>query len=143
MLALQPTIAQMDKADNKEGKKSGGVEEQIKKLSDEGREAALKNDTSFLEKNTTDDYTFIGGTGVVLTKPEAIQIRKSGDVNSAIDTSDQKVRVHGNTALLTFTANVKGTMKDKDISGTYLSSQVWLKEGGNWKLAHMQSTRVP
>src|SRR5579864_1546223 len=100
ILALQPTIAQMGKAEKKE--KSGSVEDQIKKLADEGREAAFKGDTSFLEKNTTDDYTIITGSGALLTKAEAIQMRKSGDIKySDIDVSDQKVRVHGSAAIFT------------------------------------------
>ncbi len=144
MLALQPALGQADeKAEKKAGKKGGGVEEQIKKLSDEGREAALKGDTSFLENNTTDDYINIPGAGVVLTRSELIQMRKNGDIKySSIETSDQKVRVHGNAAILTATADMKGTVKDKDVSGKYRISQVWVKQGGKWKLAHMQSTKM-
>lgn len=142
-LALQPAVAQKEKGEKMEGKKSGNVEDQIKKLSDQGREAALKGDASWLEKNTTDDYTNIGGSGTMLTKSEVIELRKSGDVKySDIQTSDSKVRVHGNTAILTATASLKGTLKGNDISGTYRISQMWLKEGGNWKLANMQSTKV-
>src|ERR1700758_24934 len=106
VLALQPTIAQMDKGEKKEGKKSASVEDQIKKMADEGREAAVKNDATFLEKNATDDYMFISGTGAVLTKSEAIELRKNGDIKySSIELSDPKVRVHGNTAMYTATAN--------------------------------------
>jgi len=144
MLALQPAMGQTaDKATKAKGKKSGSVAEQIEKLSDEGREAALKGDVSFLETNTTDDYVAIGGMGNVLAKSDAIQMRKSGDVKySAIDVSDKKVRVYGNTAVLTGTADIKGTVKDKDISGKYRIGQVWVKQGGKWKVAHMQSTKV-
>ena len=80
VLALQLPAAQMGKAEKKEGNKSGSVEDQIKKMADEGREAALKGDASFLEKNATDDYMFISATGVVLTKSEVIEMRKSGDI---------------------------------------------------------------
>jgi hypothetical protein len=145
VLALQPVMAQTaDKAAKEKSKKEGGsVAEQIEKLSDEGREAALKGDVSFLENNTADDYTAIGGMGNVMSKSDAIQMRKSGDVKySAIDVSDKKVRVYGDTAVLTATADLKGTVKDKDISGKYRIGQVWVKQGGKWKMAHMQSTKV-
>lgn len=143
VLALQPTLAQMEKGEKKEGKKSGSVEDQIKKMADEGREAALKNDATFLEKNATDDYMFTSGTGAVLTKSEAIELRKSGDIKySSIELSDPKVRVHGNTAMYTATTNVKGTLKGNDISGTYRLGQTWVKEGGSWKIANVQSTKV-
>lgn len=144
LVALPTSLAQMGgEASKKSEKGSGGVEAQIEKLSDEGREAALKGDTSFLEKQTTDDYTSISGTGAVMTKSEVIQMRKSGDVKySNIDVSDRKVRTHGNTAIFTATADIKGTMKGNDISGTYRIGQVWVKQGGTWKIAHMQSTKV-
>jgi len=144
VLALQPATAQMcNMAGKEKGKKGGSVEEQIKSLSDQGREAALKGDVSFLETNTTDDYSAVGGMGTVMSKSDAIQMRKSGDVKySSIDVSDQKVRVYGNSAVLTATADLKGTVKDKDISGKYRIGQVWVKQGGKWKIAHMQSTKV-
>jgi hypothetical protein len=144
VLALQPATAQMcNMAGKEKGKKGGSVEEQIKSLSDQGREAALKGDASFLETNTTEDYTAVGNMGNIMSKPDAIQMRKSGDVKySSIDVSDQKVRVYGNTAVLTATADLKGTVKDKDISGKYRIGQVWVKQGGKWKIAHMQSTKV-
>ena len=144
VLALQPATAQMcNMAGKEKGKKGGSVEEQIKSLSDQGREAALKGDASFLETNTTEDHTVVGNMGNIMSKSDAIQMRKSGDVKySSIDVSDQKVRVYGNTAVLTATADLKGTVKDKDISGKYRIGQVWVKQGGKWKIAHMQSTKV-
>ena len=144
VLALQIGMAQTaDKAPKAKAKKGGSVAEQIEKLSDEGREAALKGDAAFLENNTADDYTAIGGMGNVMSKSDAIQMRKSGDVKySSIDVSDKKVRVYGNSAVLTATADIIGTVKDKDISGKYRIGQVWVKQGGTWKIAHMQSTKV-
>jgi hypothetical protein len=144
VLALQPATAQMCNMKGKEkGKKGGSVAEQIEKLSDEGREAALKGDVSFLENNTADDYSAIGGMGNVMSKSDAIQMRKSGDVKySSIDVSDKNVRVYGNSAVLTATADIKGMVKDKDLSGKYRIVQVWVKQGGKWKIAHMQSTKV-
>ena len=144
VLALQPAVAQGDKAEKKEGKKSGSVEDQIKKMADEGREAALKGDASFLEKNATQDYEFITGTGTVLSRSEAIEARKSGDIKySSIEASDPKVRVHGSAAMYTATVNIKGTFKGNDVSGTYRIGQMWVKEGGGWKIANTQSTKVP
>jgi ketosteroid isomerase-like protein len=143
LLALQPAFAQADKPEKKQGKKSGSAEDQVKKMANEGREAALKGDASFLEKNATDDYEFITGLGTVLTKSEAIEARKSGDIKySDIQVSDQNVRVHGNAAIYTATTSVKGTFKGNDISGTYRMAQMWLKEGGSWKLANVQSTKM-
>jgi hypothetical protein len=78
-----------------------------------------------------------------MSKSDAIQLRKSGDIKySAIEVSDKKVRVYGNSAVLTATADTKATLKNNDISGKYRIVQVWVKQGGKWKIAHMQSTKV-
>ena len=145
VLALQLAAAQTEKGEKKEGNKgaSAGVEDQVKKMADEGREAARKGDASFLEKNATQDYEFISGTGAVLSRSEAIEARKNGDIKySSIEASDAKVRVHGNAAMYTATVNIKGMFKGNDISGTYRIGQMWVKEGGNWKIANTQSTKV-
>ena len=48
----------------------------------------------------------------------------------------------GNTAVVTSTADVKGTVKGNDISGTYQASRVWVKRNGNWQQVLFQSTKV-
>jgi hypothetical protein len=141
IIALQLVLAQTEKTAKDQN--GSNVEAQIKTLADQGRESALKGDTSFVEKNTTSDYMAILPNGNMVGKAEVIQMRKNGDVKyESIDLSDQKVRTYGNTAVLNATANTKGTMKGNDISGTYHITQVWVKQGGGWKLANMQSTKV-
>jgi ketosteroid isomerase-like protein len=79
----------------------------------------------------------------MVSKAEIVQMRQSGDVKyESIDVSDRKVRSYGNTAVMNATATIKGTMKGNDISGTYRITQVWVKQGGGWKVANMQSTKV-
>ena len=141
MIALQLALAQTEKTAKDHN--GSNVEAQIKTLADKGRESALKGDTSFVEKNTTSDYMAILPNGNMVSKAEVIQMRKNGDVKyESIDLADQKVRAYGNTAVLNATASTKGTIKGNDISGKYHITQVWVKQGGAWKLANMQSTKV-
>jgi ketosteroid isomerase-like protein len=100
---------------------------------------------SFLEQNLADDYMGVGGLGTVTDKSKAIQDRKDGSakLESIELLGDQKVRVHGNTALASGTSEVKGTYKGQDISGKYRYTRVYLKEGGKWKIVNWQATRVP
>ena len=55
---------------------------------------------------------------------------------------DETVHVYGNTAVVTSTADVKGTNKGADISGTYQASRVWVKRNGKWQQVLFQSTKV-
>src|SRR5260370_42272949 len=56
----------------------GSVEQQIKTLHEQSRQAALKGDASFLEKYLTDNYVGIGGDGRKMPKEQNNQRLKSG-----------------------------------------------------------------
>jgi ketosteroid isomerase-like protein len=119
------------------------VEQQIKTLHEQSRQAALKGDASFLEKYLIDDYVGIGGDGRMITKDQDIQMRKSGAIKfEAIDERDLKVRVYGDTVIVNALASLKLTVDGKPISGDHRATFVWVKQKGNWKEASFQATRV-
>ncbi len=121
----------------------GSVEQQIKTLHEQSRQAALKGDASFLEKYLTDNYVGIGGDGRMITKDQDIQMLKSGTIKyEAIDERDVKVRVYGDTAILNALASLKLTVNGRPISGDHCATFVWVKQEGNWKEASFQATRV-
>ena len=119
------------------------VKEQINKLQEESRQAALKGDTSFLEKYLSDDYVGIDGSGAPVTKDQAIQELKSGAIKyESIDVHDTKIRAYGNIAIVESLASVKLTSNGKPISGDYRATFVWVKHRGTWKRVAFQATRV-
>lgn len=121
----------------------GSVEQQIKALHEQGRQAALKGDASFSEKYLTDDYVAIGGDGSMMTKDQIIQMLKSGAIKyEAIDEREVKVRVYGGTAIVNGLASIKITVNGTPISGDHRATFVWVKQKGNWKEASFQATRV-
>src|SRR5437868_301378 len=61
-----------------QGKKSGGAEDQIKALLNQSREATLKGDSSYTEKNAAEDYTRVGLDGKLLTKGEWVSAFRTG-----------------------------------------------------------------
>lgn len=122
---------------------AAGTEQQILDLEKQARAAAVKGDATFLERHSTDDYMSTNPRGVLRSRAEAIADLKSGALKyTAIDADDQKVRVYGDTAVLTGHSTIKATMNGQDISGEYRVTRVWVKQGGEWKVAAFQSTRV-
>jgi hypothetical protein len=112
-------------------------------LTEQARQAALKADVADVDKLLADDFTGITAIGGTNTKADISEFFKSGKLKyEAIDVSDMKVRVYGNTALVNSTANVKGHFGDTDISGQYRSVRVWVKRKGQWQTVSFQSTRV-
>ena len=53
-----------------------------------------------------------------------------------------KVNVYGDTAIVTFASNDKGTYKGKDISGKTRWTDVFVKRGGKWQIVSSHGSRV-
>ena len=68
---------------------------------------------------------------------------KSGQTKLTSDElSDMKVRVYGNTAVITGKADVKGTLGGKDTNGQIMFTRVYVKKGGSWRSVAFQQTLV-
>ncbi len=123
--------------------KAGNVEQEIKTLQEQGRQAALKGDPSFAEKHFADNYLGVGGDGQMRTKAEVIQMYKSGAIKyESIDERNVKIRTYGDTAIVNAEAMVKFTLNGKPTSGDFRAIFVWVKEKGGWKEVAFQVTPV-
>ncbi len=121
----------------------GNVEQSIKALDDQVRQAALKGDVATFDKLLADDYMDINVLGVTSTKAQVLENFKSGKLKyEAIEFSDTQVRVYGDTAVVNTTANVKGHLGATDLSGRHRIVRVWVKRKGQWQRVSFQATRV-
>jgi hypothetical protein len=120
----------------------GGTEQQILALEDQLRQSAVRNDPSFIEQHATNDYVGIGAQGRQMSKTQAVQAMRSGDVRyQSIDPiSTPTVRVFGDTAIVNGEATVKLTSFGNPVSGNFRYTRVWVKQGGDWKIASFEST---
>ena len=92
----------------------GSVEQSIKALTEQPRQAFLKADAATLDKLLADDYIWIDSVGATRTKADALEGFKSGKLKyEAVEYSDMKVRVYGDTALVNTTANSKGRFGER------------------------------
>ncbi len=113
----------------------GNVEQSIKALMEQWRQAALKGDAATLDKLLADDHIGINVLRVTSTKADVLERYKSGKLKyEAIDVSEMKVRVYGDTALVNYTGNVKGHFGDTDLSGQYRAVRVWVKRKGSGRV---------
>ena len=122
---------------------AASVEEELKKLETDRAAAAVKGDVATLQKQTSDDYTFINLYGQVLDKSQMVNAFKTGQTKlTSNELSDMKVRVYGNTAVITGKADVKGTLAGKDTNGEIMFTRVYVKKGGQWQSVAFQQTLV-
>jgi ketosteroid isomerase-like protein len=122
---------------------AASAEEELKKLETDRAAAVVKGDVATLEKQTSDDYTLINMYGQMSGKSQMVDNFKSGKTKlTSNNISDMKVRVYGNTAVITGKADVAGTMAGKDAKGQIAFTRVYVKKGGSWQSVAFQQTLV-
>jgi mannose-6-phosphate isomerase-like protein (cupin superfamily) len=120
------------------------VEAEIATIDDERRNAYLQNDAATLDRILADDVSAISGIGSEDGKAAILSDVKSYDLTYKKLTYDhRKIRIYGDTAVVTSHAEVVANYKEKDLTGKLLVTRVYAKQQGNWKLVAIQSTRIP
>ena len=121
----------------------GNVEQSIRALTEQLNQASLKGDVATFDKLLADDHISIGILGGTNTKADVLELFKSGKLKyEAIDVSDVKVRVYGDTALVNYTANSKGHLGAADLSGQWRVVRVLVKRKGQWQSVSFQATLI-
>jgi ketosteroid isomerase-like protein len=142
LVTVATSLALGQMADKQEKTKSGkaGIEQTLMQMERDWTEAALKKDTAALDKILADDWAGQSPTGVS-TKAQSLADLKSADYKLESQTlGEMKVRVFGNTAVVTGSDDEKSSYKGKDTSGHYLWTDVYVKRHGRWQAAASQAT---
>jgi ketosteroid isomerase-like protein len=118
--------------------------EEIRKAEMSWVAAVQKNDLSALGQILANDLVYTHSTGIVESKSEYLSKLKSGAQKYAsIEHSDLKIQDYGNAGVLTATVRMTGATKGVPFDNKLRVIHVWVKQGGNWKLAAHQTTRLP
>jgi len=124
-------------------KDSHAIHKEIEALEQKWREAIISNNVSEMDHLLADDYIGISANGTVETKAQALALRKAGTVKiSQLDLNDLKVRVYGDTAVVTSKADLQGTNGQSDSSGNYRYTRVYNKRLGQWKIVSFEASRI-
>ena len=106
--------------------------------------AVRKNDIATVSSFLADDLVYTHSTGIVESKQEYLAKLKSGDQKYAgIELINPKIRTYGDAAVLNTQTRMTGATKGVPFDNTLFLMQVWVKQGGSWKLAAHQTTRKP
>jgi len=119
------------------------AEDEIKKLEELRNQAILHGDVAALDRMTSDDYTFVTLRGEMRTKQEILKGFASGSFHyESRQVFDLKVRVYGNTAVVTGRSVQRGMENGKDYSGDYWFTRVYVKRNDNWLTVALQTTPI-
>jgi ketosteroid isomerase-like protein len=123
--------------------KSTGAEQDIMRIEQEMLAAVLKGDTGPSERYLAENYVFTGPDGLSMGKAQSIQDLKSGSLKlQAASLDNSRVQLYGDTAIVTYSSNDKGTYKGKDISGKTRWTDVFVKQTGRWTIVASHGSMV-
>ena len=107
--------------------------------------AAVRSaDAAALEKMLADDLVYTHASGSVDTKRSYIDSLKSGARKyTGVDFTETKIRMYGNTAVLTTNARMRGAAGGNAFDDRVRLLHVWVKGAGGWQLASHQTTKIP
>ncbi len=116
---------------------------EIEGLELDWRRAQLTNNISMVDKLLADDYLGINANGTLETKADELMRRRSGSLHiTELDLSDIKVRIYGDTAVVTSKADLVGKSGDRDISGRYRYTRVYSNRAGQWRIVSFEASKV-
>jgi ketosteroid isomerase-like protein len=119
------------------------LHKEIEALEMQWREAQLSNDVNAMDRLLAEDYIGISANGTIETKAEALALRRAGMLHiTTLDLNDLKVRVYGDTAVVTSRADLTGTNGSSDISGQYRYTRVYNRRFGQWKIVSFEASRM-
>ena len=143
LVAVTSITLGQDKPKGEKMAAASSTEQAVRQLFDELVGSYAKNDAAIPARILADDFTFVSPFGAILTKEQRLGEIKPGGVHfDSYAVDDVKVRVYGDTAVVTNQSTVAGKLGDQDLSGQYRVTSVFVKKGGNWQLVAAQSTRI-
>jgi quercetin dioxygenase-like cupin family protein/ketosteroid isomerase-like protein len=106
-------------------------------------DAIVKGDMATFNRIVAPDWILTAPNGMVQTREEAMADLRSGALKfESMVPSDLKVRVYGDTAVVTGRTTDKVSYKGTDLSGDYRFTDVFVNRDGRWQLVSTQVTRV-
>lgn len=117
---------------------------ELRQIEKDWTDAQKSRNVEKLGEILADNWIGIGWDGATSDKAKALEDLKSpGNSLDSIEMGPMKVRVFGNTAVVTGSNTEKSKEYGKDTSGKYVWTDVFMKLNGKWRAIASQSARVP
>ncbi|HEU0143371.1 MAG TPA: nuclear transport factor 2 family protein [Nitrososphaera sp.] len=120
------------------------VEEQIINLQQEMIEAMIRGDSAALNRILADDFIGTNPLGQVNYKSHGVEEFRTPELTvESIETDDLRVRIYGDSAVVTGQASMRARLKDQEINmGPHRFTSVYVRDGGRWQLVATQATMI-
>jgi ketosteroid isomerase-like protein len=119
----------------------GEDEKAVAALDTQYQAAVAKNDAAVMDRILADDFILVTGKGKIFTKSDLLNEARGGKtVYERQDDSEQKVRVYGNTAVVTALLRAKGTAEGKPFEYKLWFSDTYVRTPSGWRYVFAQAS---
>ena len=120
------------------------AEEELLKLEKAFAEAIVKNDLEGIGRLVTDDWIIIDPNGEIVDRARFFEVIKSGALtHDMMESEDFRVRVYGDSAVVTGLTRTKGKFMGQEFSTQERATDVFVKRYGRWQCVLTHLTRFP
>ena len=120
------------------------AEQEVRDMERQWRQAWLAGDAGALDRIHADDYTAIPNIGTVSSKAEVMaDVRRGVFRYSRMEHSEMTVRTYGNTGVVVGRTVNEGRRGERDVSGDFRYTRIYVKRNGRWQAVLAQYTRIP
>src|SRR5258707_7493015 len=115
--------------------------EEVRRWNEQWMESYVNRDFAFLHQHLSDEYVSTFPDGTVLDKKGEMELLQSGDVAfAAMKPLEMKVRVYGETAVITRRSAIRAKVKRQDESGEIRLTDLLGKQDGRLHAVAIPST---
>jgi len=112
-------------------------------LDTEYQAAVKRNDAAAMDRILADDFVLVTGRGQTFTKADLLRdARAKSSVYEHQEDTEQKVRVWGDTAVVTALLWLKGTNGDKPFDRKLWFSDTYVRTPSGWRYVFGQASRA-
>src|SRR5262245_51528319 len=105
------------------------------------QKAVEQHDAATMDRILADDFVLVTGRGVVYTKADLLRdARNKTEIYERQEDSQQKVRVWGDTAVVTALLSVKGTSGGKPFEYQLWFSDTYVRTSKGWRYVFGQAS---
>ena len=118
------------------------MEEELLKLENAFAEAIVNNDLESIRRLVADDWIIIDPNGEIVDRTRFFEVIKSGALtHDMMESKDSRVRVYGDSAVVTAVTRTKGKFMGHDFSTQERATDVFVKRDGRWQCVLTHLTR--
>src|SRR5262245_26284926 len=122
--------------------KTSEAEEELLTVEKEFAEAIVSNDLEGIGRLVADDWIIIDPNGEAVDRTRFLEVIKSGALrHDMMESEDLRVRVYGDSAVVTAVTRTKGKFMGQEFSTQERATDVFVKRGWRWQCVVTHLTR--